>query len=363
VRNKYCYFPILKTTDAELKAYSFLDEAVQNKILPIFELTRSRRSKRNPNADISKRIDKIKEIAGNRRFILDLTTEKTLSNIQIDDMLNLPGNGFKLWVSFIKKLQNEALDVIPIIHYNPSEIEEVEKEISALQKLSPSLAFRVSIDDEDAFTYITQIASTYDISQLILILDGKFISLNNENDSGDKSDDFTPLLNRITMRLVKMPKETICSFSSFPSAVGKKPYGGYNEGSFKISEVITNKSLLKKYPFVLHGDYGSVHPYRYDAAAGGWIPRIDFLTEDTFFYHRHKRLPDDGGYIKAAKKVMSNINYRKIKGIDVWGDQEIASAADGIPNGSNPAHWIAVRINLYITKQYLRLKDQSYISL
>ena len=160
-----------------------------------------------------------------------------------------------------------------------------------------------------------------------------------------------------------MPKAIICSFSSFPSAVGKRPYGGYNTGSFKILEVITNKSLLNKYQFVLHGDYGSVHPKRYETAGGGWIPRIDFLTEEYFFYHRHQRQPEDGGYIRAAKEVISNENYKRIKGIDVWGDNEIAATANENPNGLNPAHWIAVRINLYITKQYLRLKDRFYISL
>ena len=54
------YFPILKTTDAELHAYAELPLRVQEKILPIFELTRSRRSKNNPDADSWIRIESIR---------------------------------------------------------------------------------------------------------------------------------------------------------------------------------------------------------------------------------------------------------------------------------------------------------------
>ncbi|MEW6070956.1 MAG: hypothetical protein AB1485_10085 [Candidatus Thermoplasmatota archaeon] len=232
-----------------------------------------------------------------------------------------------------------------------------------LQKLSSILAFRVSIEDQDAFTYINQIASTCDISQLILILDGGFIGRSDDNDTGNKSYNFSDLLDTLDDRFTRnLPKATICAFSSFPSAVGKKPYGEYNQGKFPISEVITNKALQKSYKFILHGDYGSVHPFRYETAGGGWVPRVDFLTEDSFYYHRYQR--ENGGYIKAASEVISDSNYRRIRGVDVWGDQEILAAANNTPNGLSPSHWIAVRINLYITKQYLRLtKGSSYISL
>ena len=360
---KYCYFPIIKTTDAELKAYSFLNDDVKNGILPVFELTRSRRSKNNPNADINKRIDKLKEDVVNRPFILDLTVEKSLSNAQIDDMLNTPTGGFAMWVSFIEKLREQDLKVIPMINYHPAVRNDVEKEIKALNKLSKYLAFRVSINEPDVITYINQISAMFDMKKLILILDGEFIELDNKRDRGDKSDYFSELLDEFNDNFdAAMPKALICAFSSFPAAVNdnKNIYGEYNSGSFPISEVITNNKLLEDYKYVLHGDYGSVHPIRYEGG-GGWVPRVDFMDNYNFYYHRYQR--EDDGYITAANEVILDSNYKKIKKIDTWGDQEIEAADIGMPNGRSPSHWIAVRINLYITKQYLRLKDQSYISL
>ncbi len=88
------------------------------------------------------------------------------------------------------------------------------------------------------------------------------------------------------------------------------------------------------------------------------MPRVDFNRNATFFYYRYRR--EKGGYISAAKKVIADSNY---KSDNSWGDNEIHDAATGAPNGLSPAHWVAVRINMYITKQYIRLKKYSRISL
>lgn len=360
---KYHYFPIIKTTDAELKAYSFLNDEVKDGILPIFELTRSRRSKYNPDADVNKRIDKLKEDVVNRPFILDLTVEQTLSNAQIDEMLNTPKEGFALWVAFIKELLEQELNVIPMINFHPDVIEDVEKEIDSLNSLSEYLAFRVSINEPDAIDYINQILAMFDMEKLILILDGEFIELDDKYDTGDKSDYFSVFLDQIDANFdATKLKALICAFSSFPSAVNDSNniYGNYNYGSFPISEIITNNELLKEYKYVRYGDYGSVHPIRYEGF-GRWVPRVDFMDNDKFYYYRYQR--DDDGYITAANEVVLDSNYNIINEIDTWGDQEIAAADMGAPNGRSPSHWIAVRINLYITRQYLRLRGQSYISL
>ena len=113
------------------------------------------------------------------------------------------------------------------------------------------------------------------------------------------------------------------------------------------------EGLKQKTEKIYHGDFGSIHPVRYDTGGGGWIPRIDVPLNDKCFYHRYKR--DEGSYVFCAKEVIKDSKYEKISGLNSWGDLEIKDASEDNPNGKNPSHWIAVRANLYMTRQCLRL--------
>lgn len=88
------YFPILKTSYAELKGYENLSDKEKDSIIPIFELTRSRITKNNSEGTLSLRMQDLFEKVGDRPFILDLTTEEALSNKEIDSPLT-PGHFVK----------------------------------------------------------------------------------------------------------------------------------------------------------------------------------------------------------------------------------------------------------------------------
>ena len=79
--SRFQYFPIIKTRDSELRCFKNLTQKQWEKILPIYELTKSRKTKLAPDGDISKRMDEINKIQGGRPFILDLTTEKDDNHI------------------------------------------------------------------------------------------------------------------------------------------------------------------------------------------------------------------------------------------------------------------------------------------
>lgn len=356
---EFRYLPLIKTTDAELKALSNLNPKVKSGILPIFELTRSRRSTLNPQATVDKRVEQIKEIIEKNPFILDLTTEDTLSNTEIASMLECD-NGFSAWCKFVKRtIQIEKLNAIPVIHYNPFAIADVKKEINTLKSISPTLAFRVGVDEEDLMSYLETISSVFDISNLILILDAEFQKLTDTSDTGDRSGQFAGILTRVQSRY--SPKGVVCIFSSFPSSVNDGVYGNFGTGDFLISEAVTHEKLLSSFKDILYGDYGSIHPKRYNAF-GKWIPRIDnTYNKSRFYYYRQRR--EEGGYIEAAKKLIKDRRYQKIKEFDTWGDEEIVLAAEGTPTGRAPSHWIAVRVNNYITMQYLRVRRCPHMSL
>lgn len=360
MKKNYNYFPILKTTDAELKAYENLNQVVKDGILPIFELTKSRFSSKNPTRTINKRIDKIKELIAQNPFILDLTTEPQLTNEEIDNMLQDNTNGYEKWVELIKNIKQENYNIIPVIHYNPFYTNDVELEIRKLTDICPTLAFRVSVFDEDLMSYLEHILSIISPVRLILILDAEFLNISPEGP--DKTNIFRHKAMVITEKFPDL-KAIMCAFSSFPDAVTKKGYGKDFEGCFPRAEKITREGLktVLNAPNFFFSDYASIHPKRYYTVGAQWVPRIDFLDDKSMLYYRCRR--DDGGYIRAAQNVISDKRYRKINAFDVWGDAEIYTAANGYPNGLAPSHWIAVRANLYMSWQFIELKDENQMLL
>lgn len=351
--NDVLYFPILKTTDAELKAFGHLDNAVKDKIIPIFELTRSRKSKKNMGRSINKRLESLESIVCKNPFILDLTTEKLLSNEQIEDILNDFSGGFPLWVKLVKEQKEKGLNIIPVIHYDEENLDDVKKEIEELFKLSDILAFRVPVND--AIAYLEKIVLMgVSLEKIIVILDASY---QEPRGLRDKSVLFTETIEQLIRVFANnMPWCVACAFSSFPDSVTK--YGEDDKGSWPRYEKYTYQALKLKYNDVpglnlKHADYSSVHPYRYDTTGGQWIPRIDFINNDSMRYYRLRR--EDGGYALVAQKVLADQNYLAIAGLNAWGDNEIAAAGNGTPNGGAPSHWISVRINLYITRMLMEL--------
>ncbi len=49
------YVPIIKTGDAELRALSNIDDAVKNFVMPLFEITRGRKTRNAEEGVIAKR--------------------------------------------------------------------------------------------------------------------------------------------------------------------------------------------------------------------------------------------------------------------------------------------------------------------
>ena len=354
---KFYYFPILKTTDAELKAYRLLDPSVKDNILPVFELTKSRKTKQNLESKLEKKLEKLDEAVNKRPFIVDLTTETSYSNKEIERMIYDGSKGYEKWVNFLKRMKEKFPSIIPMANYHPHKTGDVKKQIISLGKSFDYLAFRADVFQDATFKYINDFLSfCRDLrphNKIIIILDGKFIPVYNNN----KLNKFKESVKKINDDLTDDKIHAfVYAFSSFPKSVMDKGYNGEDSyGAFKITES-EFQNFFSHSEKIYHGDYGSIHPARYDTGGGGWIPRIDAVSSDekTFFYHRYRR--DDGSYDLCAVKILQDKKYQKITQAAAWGDKEIQHASQGSPRGKNPSHWIAVRSNLYMTKQYFRLK-------
>lgn len=335
--SQYIYTPVIKTRDAELKAFANLKQNIKNSILPIFELTKSRKTKNIPDGDIHKRMVEIKKIAGENPFILDLSTNEKYLNPQIETLLS-PNNGFYEWVYFINSYSH--LNIIPMIHiYDDEDFSDIEAFVSSPHLRGRDFAVRLPYDEQNINEFIDPIIRNLENSNLYVIIDVGQISSNlNEIETSIKE----RIIEIKSCRYNKI--KIIVTATSFPKLVG--PYGE-NNGEFPISEEILYQKLKKEFD-IIYGDYGSINIEQVEIKGGTFIPRIDISLSDKFFYERYRR--HEGSYARCAKNIVKNIKYIPIQS---WADEEIILASVDAPSGISPSFWIAVRMNYFMTKRVM----------
>tara|TARA_R110001583_G_scaffold104406_1_gene251770 strand:- start:786 stop:1859 length:1074 start_codon:yes stop_codon:yes gene_type:complete len=354
--SEFIYFPVIKTRDAELRCFEHINEDDFSRILPIYELTKSRKTSKAPDGDIYRRMKKIADIQKDRPFILDLSTDEKYSNPQIKQLLS-GNNGFKEWQYFLFDLHSD-LNIVPMIHLyedNNGEFADVEEFVKIASSKTKFLAVRLpyNLTDEEVEHYLRPIISNLNNGcKLFVLLDAEFVRKNTISDvidifleacSGTKA--FDSKIEGVVM---------LCT--SFPSNVAQ--VGGEDiAGSFEVYEEEIYQGISEEFP-IIYGDYASINTEQIEMKGGTFVPRIDIASLDgkSFTYKRYRR--NSGGYVRAAEHTVSDtVSYQPL---GVWADKEIESAATNKPSGISPAFWISVRMNYYIKSRILlRTSDNS----
>lgn len=347
--NEFIYFPVIKTRDSELRCFAHIDDIDFSKILPIYELTKSRKTQMAPDGDIYRRMKQIADIQKGRPFILDLSTDERYSNPQIEQLLS-EHNGFKEWQYFLFDLHSE-LNIIPMVHLyedDNGEFSDVEDFVKNASAKARFLAVRLPYDlsDKEVQHYLKPIASNLNEGcKIFVIFDAEFIR--NKNTS-DVIDTFLEACTGTECFGDKV-ESVVMLCTSFPSNVAQT--GGEDiSGKFRIYEEEIYQGVSEEFP-IKYGDYASINTEQIEMKGGTFVPRIDIASLDGkyFTYKRYRR--NNGGYVKAAEHTVSDTN--SYKPLDVWADKEIAAAAANNPSGISPAFWISIRMNYYIKSRIL----------
>lgn len=353
--DNYVYFPIIKTRDAELRCFKNLDSETKNVIMPIYELTKSRRTSLVPDGDINRRMNDIKGIQKHEPFILDLTTDDRYINPQIEKLLD-ERNGFAEWQYFVFE-QYRDLNIIPMIHlYGGGDYLEVKQFVSEASKKvkSKRLALRLPGDlaKKELEEILINIKEVLEAEcKLFVILDVGYFT---GNDSLKKVSGDLITAYQVCEKYNAYISEVIIVSTSFPlnpAQAGKED----KSGSFEVFEEKLYYEVRRYAPDVKYGDYVSINIEQVELKAGTFVPRIDIISKECniFYYERYRR--NEGGYVECAKAVKDNKEKNGYSDFGIWANDQIELAAKGIPEGISPSYWISVRMNYYI---YQKIKHR-----
>ena len=340
---KPSYVPIIKTMDAELRALEKLDDFSKDGLVPLFELTKSRKTSKSPIGTIERRFSRLQEVFEGRPFILDLTSYEDQMNAEIVNLLD-DEDGFNNWCTFIEGKTDGNL--IPVVHvYDDSEEAEVASQVERLEDACGTVAFRMNPKDVRQLAFVEMILNSLkNKDNLVVILDSGFV--------GQGEGLMNALIVAAALRRIEAIYDIpfcVVASSSFPSSVMAK---GYHEdktsGEFALEELLLYQALGDSFDMekIVYGDHASIHPVRNPVRGGTWIPRVDMPLDDTVIFRRFPR--EDGGYVRAAAAITMAEEYDPI---DCWGDEQISVAAGGAPNGRSPSFWISVRMNIHLTRR------------
>ena len=340
--DRVVYHPLIKTRDAELRGFNNLSVDILDQILPVYELTKSRKTTRAPDGDIYKRMLKIGEIQGDRPFVLDLCTSDKYRNPQIDQLLD-EDKGYSNWQLFLNV--HSDLNIIPMVHlYDEQDFEEVERFVYVVSQDKEFLAVRLPYDLEDIQNYVIPITRNMASNcKLMVFLDADFIR-------GINEDYVVSNFVRASQHLagisgIERVVMLATSFPRSPAALGED-----HQGAFDIVEERIYKKASRQVS-LHYGDYASINTEQVEIKGGTFVPRIDIALEDGFIYRRYRR--HEGSYPLCAEKMVGDDRYISL---GTWADSEIQIARTGEPTGRSPSFWIAVRINYYVTSR-VRLRS------
>ncbi|HDS1238610.1 beta family protein [Pluralibacter gergoviae] len=350
------YYPIIKTTIAEMRAMKNINTSTWEKMVPILELTKSRKGKNNPDSSVYKKIEEICQVVKSEKIILDITTIDTLSNSEIESFRD-DQNGFENWCNFIGYTKTKLPNVIPVLlAYPDSQLSELLLQIENLSKHTQHIAIRLPIFEDGLgglFANLIQLIQHRPYLINSIIFDSSYIFERIEEKPFKYIIDFISYFYS-QINGFYQGKYIFCS-EHYPANI--TDYLKKNQDQFNNVVYYGNTELYKNVTLaltksninniLLYGDYACIHPFRNDVKSYNWIPRIDYPTESLIYFSKVRR--DVGGYEQCANNIVRLPEFQRDQ-LKCWGMEEIMKAALIKPGGLNPSYWISVRANIHMSR-------------
>ncbi len=362
MEKKYCV--IAKTAQAELRAMSNLSHEVLDKILPIVELTRGRKTTSKETKEVSypyfKLIEKVKEIYRGCDIAFDVTSIEALSSPEIDELYGSEG-GYLEWIKLLDDLRVEGYfkTIIPsvLLNYDDDNFEDnVQSEVQQLNTRFDSIMYRYSIGNEDGIEDLKLISNCFpDEKELLVVVDCEYVPTSSVSSTIAVCKN---IIQNIKNALGRRNYKIALASTTYPNNVAET--NDEFADDIPLSEIKLYNSVCKEHGDLIYGDYGTVNPQRNDGIvmANGWLPKIDVALPTLVYYKRRRRPKGTTAYSSTYEQVarLATADSRfPLSLINIWGIRQIVECSMGSVPSSQPSFWISVRMNTHVSQQVIRL--------
>jgi len=330
----YCYFPALRTRQAEMRGLAELDADRKKRLLPLLTLGRWPKA-----VDFSRSAEKANEVMSELPHFLDLTRDASHLNEQ-QLKLRDPTNAFEAWRIFLSTYQS-AIPVVQLVQ-GARQRDQV-KQALFIESSVGKLAFRIQDFSVDTPLVINALSALDDPKNAIVFIDCQYIR-------SALAAYVTATIATINDLRTQFPELMIVVLStSFPSSVIPFTDSTQRRGTIDIQERDLHARIGGD-AVAMYGDHGSVHSVvRPDTAIMTWSARVDYPRETSWSFERRPGVQSDVGFAECADAIVKTDAEIGTRGI--WGEERIVEAAKGNPYARGPASWIAVRVNIHLARQ------------
>ncbi|NMM75546.1 hypothetical protein B2J88_11910 [Rhodococcus sp. SRB_17] len=329
----YTYFPALRTRLAELRGLKELDGARKARIVPMLTLGQWRGS-----SELNKAAEKAAEAAGDRPFFMDLSSDNRKVEVHWDQLRNST-DAFRAWRQFAAEYKN----AIPVVQIPVGgRTRDIVQQAQEIESAFGTVAFRIQDFAAQTPFVISAISALDDPRNAIVFIDCQYIR-------EAMAAFVTATISTVNALRSEFPALLIVVLStSFPSSTLPFADSTKRRGVIPILERELHARVGGN-PVAIYGDHGSVHAVVYDdVPMMRWSPRIDYPTYTDWHFERRPG-PIEPGYIESARAIQEEFDCSTTS--TIWGERMIAEAAAGSPYGKAPASWIAVRVNIHLSRQ------------
>lgn len=363
MEKKYCV--IAKTAQAELRAMYYLSREVLDKILPIIELTRGRKTTSKETKEVTypyfKLIEKVIDIYRGCDIAFDVTSIEALSSPEIDELYG-PKGGYSEWIRLLDALREEGFfkSIIPSVLLNYDDenfVDNIHSEIQQLNARFDSIMYRYSIVDEDEMEDLKLISNSFpDEKELLVVVDCEYVPTSSISGTMEVCKN---TIKNIKRTLGQRNYKIVLVSTTYPNNVTET--NDEYADDIPLREIELYDGVCKEHKDVVYGDYGTINPQRNDGIimAKGWLPKIDVALPDLVYYKRRRRPKGFTAYSSTyelvAKLATEDLRFPLSQTNNIWGIRQIVDCSMGSVPSSQPSFWISVRMNTHVCQQVLRL--------
>lgn len=332
----YSYYPSLRTRPSEMEGYKNLGDPIKNGLLPLMILGAWPRQN-----GLDESIQQMRQASDDRPVIVDLTKETLYQNDGVHTLLDSADN-FRNWRRCVEALPN----AVPVVQFtSDARLPQIIRQTRLLESSGINrLAFRISDYINDTNRVITAMSAMDSPQNALIIIDAGYVR-------ETMAASIAACITSVNEIRDEIPSAEITVLStSFPASVTSfvNPSSRGMSGVIGILERELHEAIGAD--AVIYGDHASIHARTKAATGGKYTPHIDCALVDAWVFERRPN-SDSQGYIEAAQAIIEACP--ECLEDDTWGADAIRRAASGNINGLKMrSAWIAVRVNMHLTRQF-----------